>query len=150
MSVALKPSVAPPAYADHRDAGALPHIEDNGDGHVFLTASPLPKLFSGSCADTSGKGLLDFLLADPSALDEVLALYGFGLHCLDTATPIASDAELISDAANLFAAHAEALKGGKRDHRDTIAIAEKARPVVQGYSGIIAEADRFRGVGRAA
>lgn len=107
------------------------------------TTRALDKLFSGASGDTTGKGLLDFLRADPSALDEVLALYGFQL------TPIGFDAaldfEIIADTAGLLGEHTEAMRDGRRDHRETIRIADKARPVVQRFSAIIAEADRLRG-----
>lgn len=107
------------------------------------TTKALDKLFSGSSADTSGKGLLDFLQADPSALDEVLALYGYQLTPLDAQAAI--DFEIIADAAALTAAHTEAMRDGRRDHRETLGIADKARPVVARYSAIIREADVLRG-----
>lgn len=107
------------------------------------TTRALDKLFSGSSADTSGKGLLDFTLADPTALDEVLALYGLQLAPLDPSCAI--DFEIIADAAALTAEHTDAMRDGRRDHRETIRIADKARPVVQRYSAIIAEADELRG-----
>lgn len=107
------------------------------------TTKALDKLFSGSSADTSGKGLLDFLHADPTALDEVLALYGYQLSPLGSEAAI--DFEIIADAAALSAEHTEAMRDGRRDHRDTIRIADKARAVVQGYTAIIREADVLRG-----
>lgn len=110
------------------------------------TTRALDKLFSGSSGDTSGKGLLDFLKADPSALDEVLALYGYQLAPLGREAVL--DFEIIADAAALTAEHTQAMRDGKRDHRETIRIADKARPVVAKYQGIIAEADRFKGVGQ--
>lgn len=106
------------------------------------TTRALDKLFSGASADTSGKGLLDFLLADPTALDEVLALYGFQLAPRDTS--LAIDFEIIADTAAVIAEHTDAMRDGRRDHRETIRIADKARPVVQRYSAIIAEADELR------
>lgn len=107
------------------------------------TTRALDKLFSGSSADTSGKGLLDFLLADPTALDEVLALYGFQLAPAEALPAI--DFEIIADTAALQAEHTEAMRDGRRCHRETIRIADKARPVVARYSAIIAEADELRG-----
>src|SRR5690606_21604563 len=107
------------------------------------TTRALDKLFSGSSADTSGKGLLDFLCADPSALDEVLALYGFQLAPAEALPAI--DFEIIADTAALQAEHTEAMRDGRRCHRETIRIADKARPVVARYSAIIAEADELRG-----
>lgn len=106
------------------------------------TTRALDKLFSGAVSDTSGKGLLDFLKADPSALDEVLALYGFQLAPIGRDSVL--DFEIIADTAALAAEHTEAMRDGRRDHRETIAIADKARPVVARYQGIIAEADALR------
>lgn len=107
------------------------------------TTKALDKLFCGDSMDTSGKGLLDFLHADPSALDEVLALYGFGLHRIDAGT--GDDFATIADTASLSAEMTEAMRDGARDHRETIRIADKARPVVRALHGIIHEADTIRG-----
>ncbi|MCQ8205481.1 hypothetical protein NP569_24640, partial [Vibrio parahaemolyticus] len=87
------------------------------------TTRALDKLFSGACADTSGKGLLDFLLADPSALDEVLRLYGYQLAPKGHAPAV--DFEIIADTAALAAEHTEAMRDGVRQHRETLRIAEK-------------------------
>lgn len=103
----------------------------------------LDKLFSGASGDTTGKGLLDFLKADPTALDEVLALYGFQLAPLGF--DAVQDFAIIADTAALTAEHTEAMRDGRRDHRETIRIADKARPVIARYAGIIAEADKLRG-----
>lgn len=110
------------------------------------TPKALGKLFSGDSMDTSGKGLLDFLLADPTALDEVLALYGFGIHRLPSDGTGKGDQETIADVIALAATHSEAMRDGRRDHNDTQKIASMARPVVQHYCGIIAEADSAKGL----
>lgn len=107
------------------------------------TTRALDKLFSGACADTSGKGLLDFLCADPTALDEVLALYGLKLSPVEAEA--GQDFTTIADSAALLATFTDAMRDGRRDHRETIAIAEKARGVVPHLTAIIAEADAFRG-----
>ena len=108
------------------------------------TTRALDKVFCGDNCGKHYKALTDFLLADPSALDEVLALYGFGLHRLAAGGP--DDFGAIADSAALAAEHTEAMRDGVRDHRETLRIAEKARPVLKAYSGIVAEADRIRGV----
>lgn len=105
------------------------------------TTRALDKVFHGS--NPNAKGLLDFLVAEPTALDELLALYGYRL------TPLMCDAaidfEIIADSAALHAEHTEAMRNGNRDHRETIRIAEKARPVVAKYAAIIQEADQIKG-----
>lgn len=108
------------------------------------TTRALDKVFAGSIPN--GKGLFDFLLADPTALDELLARYGYQLAPLGREAVL--DFEIIADAAALTAEHTQAMRDGRRDHRETIRIADKARPVVAKYQGIIAEADRFKGVGQ--
>lgn len=108
------------------------------------TTRALDKLFSGCCSDTSGKGLLDFLLADLSALDEVLALYGVRLAPLEA--DASGDFATIADSAALVATFTDALRDGRRDHRETCAIAEQARKVVPTLTAIIGEADQIRGV----
>lgn len=107
------------------------------------TTRALDKLFAGSCGDTSGKGLLDFLRADPSALDEVLGLYGFQLAPIHAAP--AQDISIIADTAAVVASFSEAMRDGRRDHRETVRIADQARPVIASLQGIVAEADRLRG-----
>jgi hypothetical protein len=108
------------------------------------TTRALDKVFAGSIPN--GKGLFDFLLADPSTLDELLARYGY--HIAPLGREAVLDFEIIADAAALTAEHTQAMRDGKRDHRETIRIADKARPVVARYQGFIAEADRFKGVGQ--
>lgn len=110
------------------------------------TPKALGKLFSGDSMDTSGKGLCDFLLADPTALDEVLAIYGFGIHRLPEASGSKEDHTAIADVLALANIHADAMRDGHRDHRETQTIANAARPVVQAYCGIIAEADGHKGL----
>jgi hypothetical protein len=143
------PDCYPPTEQQYRDAlilGLSRVAAAIGRGNLAdksnRTTRALDKLFSGSSADTSGKGLLDFLLADMTALDEVLALYGVQLAPLQ-ADPVL-DFEIIADAAALTAEHTDAMRDGRRCHNETIRIADKARPVVARYTAIIAEADELR------
>lgn len=152
LDTLVVPKPAGPSELQYHDAlvlGLARSAANVGRGNLAdrskRTTRALDKLFSGACADTSGKGLLDFLLADPSALDEVLGLYGYQLAPTNCAPAL--DFEIIADTAALTAAHTEAMRDGIRKHRETIKIADCARPVVAQYSAIIAEADRLRGVG---
>lgn len=104
------------------------------------TTRALDKVFAGSIPN--GKGLIDFIVADPTALDELLARYGYQLAPLGAEAVL--DFEIIADTAALAAEHTEAMRDGRRDHRETMRIADKARPVVARYQGIIAEADAMR------
>jgi len=91
--------------------------------------------------------VLNSLLIDPTALDEVFALYGFGLHRLphrDHGGLVGQ--EELGDVIDLASAMSAFERGNPNDHRAKIALSEKARPVAQVACGIVAEADRLRGV----
>lgn len=89
------------------------------------------------------ENLLNSLAADPTALAEVFALYG--LQVVPIGFDAALDFEIIADTSGLLAEHTEAMRDGRRDHRETISIANRARPVIQKLSAIVSEADRLRG-----
>ena len=87
------------------------------------------------------------LLVDPTALDEVLALYGYGLHKLPHTTDGQHDGQKDLAAIIEFASAKSAFEmGNPNDHRAKLVLAEKARPVAQVAFGCVAEADRIRGV----
>lgn len=90
----------------------------------------------------NAENLLNSLAADPTALDEVFALYGLTLTPLHTQG--ASDLKTISDLTGLAGKIAIALSDGQRDHRETCEIADAIRPLQQSLNAICAEADRFR------
>lgn len=96
-------------------------------------------------ADTSLKlhTALNLLSLDPTALDELLAAYGFRLAPL-TANA-ANDLHTISALAETASELARANADGVRDHSETLAVAELVRPLLPGLSNIVAEADRLRG-----
>lgn len=105
----------------------------------------LGKLFAGDSLDTSGRALLDFLGADMTALDEVLALYGVGLHRLpDPSGEGAGDT--LASVIDFAAAISADQRDGTGGHRARMRLADKARPVAQAAMGLIHEADRLRGV----
>lgn len=85
------------------------------------------------------------LLVDPTALDEVLALYGFGLHRLPDADG-GVDPERLGEVLEFASEASKMQRGNPNDHRAKLVLAQFARPVVQFASGVIAEADRIRGV----
>lgn len=87
--------------------------------------------------------IFNSLCADPTALDEIAAYYGFKL--IPLITDAANDFDTLADAADLHDEHMNAMRDGVRDHRETLRIADKARPVVRKYQAIISEADRIRG-----
>ena len=86
---------------------------------------------------------LNSLAIDPTALDELLAGYGFrlcGLHN-EAANDLATAAGVIGAMGGLV----EALSDGVRDHNETLAIAQMLRPHMPAVNAIIHEADALRG-----
>lgn len=104
------------------------------------TVRALDKVLGGG--GVTAKGLLDSLTADPSALDELLADYGFKLTALDAVD--GADAHLLAATAGLAATHAEAMADGRVDHVEEQRLAAAARPVVAEWTARIARADRKR------
>lgn len=109
------------------------------------TRRALDKLFSGDSKDTSGKGLLDFLRADPCALDEVFALYGLHPPRLRS-TEIANDMVTMTKVSGLMQQFCEALEDGVRDHNETIELADTIRMLLPFLTQIINEANHIRGL----
>ena len=101
------------------------------------TTRSLDKVFAGSTP--CGKGLCDFLLADDTALDEVLALYGVKL-CPRTATP-GGDMMVVAELAQVLARLAKAIEDGTRIHTETLDVAKALRPLMPKLTAIIDEAD---------
>jgi len=89
--------------------------------------------------------VLNSLLIDPTALDEVLALYGFGRHRLPDGGKMDTTPEELGDVLD-FAASFSAYQRGPHNHQSKLKLAESARPVAQVTCGIVAEADRLRGL----
>lgn len=88
--------------------------------------------------------IFNSLCADPTALDEILAEYGFRLSPLraDAANDFATLSGLCETAGEM----ADALKDGVRHHSETLEIAEKLRPVMPALTAILREADGLRAV----
>ena len=109
------------------------------------TTRALDNIFSGSNSGETYKKLLDLLCADMSALDEVLALYGVGIHPLpsDDSDP-GREIDEIEALHALTGAKLELMRGGKRDHRNVIQMGDKARPVAMAAHRAIAAADNAK------
>lgn len=108
------------------------------------TTRSLDMLFEGASKLPSGKGLLDFLLADETSLDELLALYGVKLCPLGTQR--ATDMSTLAEMAGVLARFADAISDGVRDHRETLMLAGVLRPLLPKLTAIVSEADELRGV----
>lgn len=87
--------------------------------------------------------IFNSLLADETALREIMAHYGYELT---RAKPeAANDLMTLSGLCEVAAELSEALRDGKRVHPETLKIADKLRPHMPALSGLIAEADAIRG-----
>ncbi len=86
---------------------------------------------------------LNSLAVDHTALDEVLASYGFRITPLhaEAANDLAMSAGVINAMGELVARLAD----GERDHNDTLAVAALLRPHIPAISAIVREADELRG-----
>lgn len=86
---------------------------------------------------------LNSLAVDPTALDEVMAGYGFRLIPLhaEAANDLATAAGVVNAMGELIARLAD----GDRDHNDTLAVAALLRPHVPAIEAIVREADALRG-----
>lgn len=114
------------AFADK--CGCDPDTIDNA-----LTGKSVPRAHT----------LLNSLTADPTALDEVLALYG--LKVVPNQADAANDLNVAAGASEISSAICHALSDGKRDHRETLNIAELIRPHLPSLTAIVREADTIRG-----
>lgn len=84
--------------------------------------------------------LLNSLLADPTALDEVLRLYGMRVVPLKSKAD--EDIQVIADMAGVQSDWLERLLDGRRCHRDTAALAKRFRPLIAKMQAVIEEADK--------
>jgi hypothetical protein len=94
-------------------------------------------------ATPGAKAVFDALLADPTALCEVLRAYGYRL--VPDRSSAANDLHTAAGLSHAAGAIIEAHQDGHRDHRETLEVAEKLRPLVPHIAAIIEEADRIRG-----
>lgn len=135
-------------------SGLLRAVSTHGKGTVADAMGRTTRVVEKALAlDTLPEldSALNALRIDHTIFDEALAHYGLKL-APDDATQ-ATDMDVVAllglVVARIGDAHAPASPGGaERVHTETLAIADVARPLVQLLSGIIAEADRIRGVGR--
>jgi hypothetical protein len=89
----------------------------------------------------SGRALMNLLLADGSALDELLAHFGLKAVPSDGQSGV-DHAALMAGAAGFTATVAEAMADGRVDHREAALIAERARTVRAQMDQVIAAHDR--------
>ena len=90
----------------------------------------------------AAENLLNSLAADPSSLDEVLALYG--LHVRPALSVSGCDMQLAALLGRCAAELIERISDGIRCHNDTLALAEVFRAVIPKLQSVVDEADRIR------
>lgn len=97
----------------------------------------------------SGKTLPEFhtalnsLSLDPTALDEVLA--GFGFRIIPLHSDAANDINTAAGVIHAMGELVRAQEDGHRDHNETLAIAQLLRPYMPAMQAIIVQADQIRG-----
>jgi hypothetical protein len=87
---------------------------------------------------------LNSLAVCPEALYEVFSLYGFRLVPDDM--QMSPDMLVVLEMSEALTCYIAALQDGRRDHRETIQIAEKVRPLIAKLTALVAEADEKRGL----
>lgn len=85
---------------------------------------------------------LNSLCADPSALDELLVLYG--MRAVPVQADAANDLHVIAGLSGAASEWLNRLVDGIRCHRDTAHLAELFRPLVCEMQAIISEAEKAR------
>lgn len=94
----------------------------------------------------SAEHMLNSLAADPTALDEVLALYGLAVR--PVVLTHGTDMELCAGLGNALAEYLKRLSDGTICHTDTLAMAALFRPLIPQMAAIVDEADVLRGAGK--
>lgn len=92
---------------------------------------------------------LNSLLADGTALNEVFALYDLHPPRRRNAQAV-NDLDTASKLSALVAMFCAALSDGKRDHRETLALADEIRPLMPALTALLTEANHLRGINDAA
>jgi len=83
------------------------------------------------------------MVIDPTALDELAALYGVEIRPRESAQ--GNDMAMIASVARLAAQWADVMDDGVRDHRETLELARTIRPLMPMLNAILAEADSLTG-----
>jgi hypothetical protein len=97
-----------------------------------VTASNLPEAHT----------IFNSLVADPTALDEVLSEYGYRLCPLHSAA--ANDMLTLAGLCETAAELSDALRDGVRVHPETLKVADKLRPHMPALVALLREADELR------
>lgn len=120
----------------------------HGDARLALALGvserQLRNIFAGSIPGVHG--VWNLLALDPTALDEIADLYG--MRVTPARAEPGKDFDTIARLANCAGQYVSVMADGIRDHRETLELAESARPLISRLSAIVAEADHIRGAPR--
>ena len=133
VSAALAAGWARVIYAIGRGAFADRLDVDGKTVGRALAGDTLPELHTA----------FNSLRIDPTALDELAALYGVEIRPRKACH--GSDMAMIAGLARLAAQWTDVMADGVRDHRETVELARALRPLMPGINAILAEADRLTG-----
>lgn len=86
---------------------------------------------------------LNSLAVDPTALDELLA--GYGLRIMPLHNEAANDLVTLSGVCGVASEWAAAMQDGRRDHNETLRLADNIRPLLPALTAVVREADALRG-----
>ena len=130
----------------HLSFGLLRVTASHGPSRAGLEAGCDEKTIRNARDQKSSLGLhlaLNLLSLDHTALDELLAAYGFRLTpiTMQGANDLHTAAGLLDGASELI----KAQEDGIRDRAETLRVADKLRPHMHAAAAIIREADEMRG-----
>lgn len=104
-----------------------------------------PKTISRALACTNvpeAHTVFNSLCADPTALDEIFREYGLCVRPIEREA--ANDMETAARLSHAAGSLIEALRDGRRDHRETLQLAALFRPLILSMGAIVEDADRLR------
>ena len=111
---------------------------------IETSTKTIDRALTGDSLPSLDKALAS-LKFNHGALDEVLALYGFG-RPPRLEGRAANDLSTVSELSGLVSTFCDALSDGTRDHTETLAIADLVRAIMPALTDILDEANSLRGV----
>lgn len=110
-------------------------VRQHGAERVAIEAGCDVRTIQGAlseCHSIKAATLFNLLALDLTALDGLAG--HFGGHIVPVQADAGPGLDLLADTAKLVAIHGKALADGRIDHQEAAALAEHAKPVVQGWA----------------